>query len=169
MRRLAAMTILFLMLGSGAWAMEGRAFPTHLIKASASSFLDASKVSGYKPGNVLDGRSNTAWSEGAPGWGLGQWIHLEFTDWVEMTGISIINGYAKAGVYAKNGRVMDATLIFSDGSSQTMRLSDTSQEQWVTLSRPVRTDSVRLVIDSVYPGTKWQDTCISEIRVFGYY
>jgi hypothetical protein len=31
---------------------------------------------------------------------------------------------------------------------------------------PVRTTYVRLVIDDVYPGSKYDDTCISEIEVW---
>ena len=33
--------------------------------------------------------------------------------------------------------------------------------------KPVTAKQVKLIIDSVYQGSKWQDTCISEVEFYG--
>ena len=56
---------------------------------------------------------------------------------------------------------------FSDGSVENYSLADVyDQEQVVTFSTPKETSYIRIIINSVYPGTKYEDTCISEIKLF---
>jgi len=43
-------------------------------------------------------------------------------------------------------------------------LEDQEIAQKFMLDQPVRTDSIRLTIVSVYPGEKWKDTVISDVE-----
>jgi hypothetical protein len=54
---------------------------------------------------------------------------------------------------------------FSNGESIDATLADSSAEQTVRLSRPIEAKWVQIVIRSVYPGWKYTDTAINELRV----
>lgn len=41
------------------------------------------------------------------------------------------------------------------------------QEYWLELSSPVPANEVSFEIESVYKGTKWDDTCIAELGIYG--
>jgi hypothetical protein len=56
-------------------------------------------------------------------------------------------------------------LRFSTGDEIETTLKDTPGEQRVALSRPVQAKWVQLIIRSVYPGWKYSDTAINEVRV----
>ena len=140
-------------------------FPFYM-EYTASSTLPDGKSANYHPSNVDDEDPTTAWVEGASGHGLGEWIQVEFSgEATEMpiSKIGLISGYAKGDRFKQNNRVKKALLVFSNGKRITLDLKDTPQMQYFTFE-PVLTEKVRLIIESVYPGTKWDDTCISEIE-----
>ncbi len=76
----------------------------------------------------------------------------------------IQNGYAKTPkTFANNNRVRSAKLIYSDGSEEMISLSDSPSVQVIPLRRTLPTDFVKMEILSVYPGKKYNETCISEL------
>jgi hypothetical protein len=131
-----------------------------------SSVLKSQQGNYYGPDSAFDGNSNTAWVEGSSGQGIGAFMVLEFDSPRTVSKLTIRNGYAKNGdIYGKNSRVKDIDIRFSDGSSQEARLSDISGAQTITFDRPVRAKWVQIEIRSVYPGWKYSDTAINEVRV----
>ncbi len=119
----------------------------------------------HSPGNIMDGKLTTAWVEGVSGYGTGESITLRLSSETLLTSITLHAGYQKsASLYAKNCRPKGITVLFSDGSSRSFDLQDVNAAQTLSLGQVV-TDSVTVRIDSVYAGTKYQDTCISEIRL----
>jgi hypothetical protein len=60
--------------------------------------------------------------------------------------------------------VRSAKLIYSDGSEEMISLSDSPSVQVIPLRRTLPTDFVKMEILSVYPGKKYNETCISELR-----
>ena len=58
------------------------------------------------------------------------------------------------------------TGIFAAGTTTPSTLSD-EPFAWhtITLSETVQTSSIRITIDSTYPGSRYTDTCISEITI----
>lgn len=122
----------------------------------------------HVPENTIDGSYRTAWVENAAGDGIGEWIKLDFDRTYAINGIEISNGYKKsAELYEKNSRLSRVRLHFSDGSYQDYDLDDTFEgAQRLTFPKPVTTNSITLEILSVYPGSKYQDTCITELQVF---
>ena len=132
--------------------------------ASATSTL-YEKGYDHSPSNVLDGRLSTAWVEGASGQGTGERLTLTFNGTYTISSMTIHAGYQKsARLYDRNSRPKTMTLFFSDGSNESVALSDTNGVQTLNLVNPVTTSSVVLQIDSVYAGSVYQDTCISEVR-----
>jgi|GEM_PF-968509 len=135
--------------------------------ATASSTLEPQFGYDYSPHNVLNDSTSSPWVEGAAGYGIGEWVSIA-TDGAEqarLTEISILNGHQRdSSLYPINGRVKDFRLEFSDGTVLYRTLEDISDWQTITLPEPVITSYVRIVIESVYAGTKYEDTCIARIR-----
>lgn len=133
----------------------------------ASSSLAPQSGNTYSPGNAIDGNYLTAWVEGRPDNGIGEWLRLRFDGEVipfVIDRIGIFNGYAKGERYWQNNRVKTATLVLSDGTRQVLRFQNIPEMQYFRIN-PTYTDSVTLIINEVYLGSKWRDTCISEIEV----
>ncbi len=132
----------------------------------ASSVLGGQQGNSYGPRNVTDGSNGSAWVEGSKGQGVGEFLVLEFDAPRSVSEIAVRNGYAKNNdIYGKNSRVRDVEIRFSNGESMETTLSDQPGEQTISLNRPVETKWVQIVIRSVYPGWKYSDTAINEVRV----
>lgn len=137
---------------------------------TASSSLDPSGSITYSPKNVMDGKPETSWTEGVSGHGMGEWIKLEAGQDQVVTGINILAGYAKNDqIYKQNNRVKTLKVECSDGTSKVFTLEDLADYlayQELEFDSPVRTKFIKLTIIDVYPGSKYEDTCISEITLY---
>ncbi len=133
---------------------------------ATSELAEANMV--HSASRIMDGDKNTAWVEGADGQGYGQSVRFEFNNVYLVNGIKIRAGYQKNDdIYYKNSRPKEICAEYSDGTSEVFKLEDIGQnEQVLTFSRPVETNMVNLTIESVYPGEKYEDTCISEVIFF---
>ena len=117
----------------------------------------------------MDSDFSTVWSEGVSGYGNGEWIILDFDNIYTVKKIKIVNGLVnKKNRYYNNNRPKSLTLQFSDGSSQKINLEDNNTGYQVVNINAVETSYVKFVIDSVYYGTKYDDTCIADIEILGY-
>ncbi|SFL91362.1 NADase-type glycan-binding domain-containing protein [Shimia aestuarii] len=134
-----------------------------------SSALAPQSGNRYDIGSMRDANDYTAWCEGVPGPGIGEQITLSYRFAGPLERIWISNGYAKSPKsFADNGRIRDITVHFwavDDPQRRTLqyRLADHGKEQpipipWTTL----QPRAIEIVIDSVYPGARWQDTCVNE-------
>jgi serine/threonine-protein kinase len=132
--------------------------------ASASSTRAAYRGISYAPDQALDGSLLTAWIEGAPGPGIGEWLQFDFNHAVRLRRILIAPGYFKsAEAWTKNNRLATAVIQFSDGSSHQYRFSDAMQEQAIDTGG-ITTTLVRIVISEIHQGTTdFEDTAISQV------
>ena len=131
-----------------------------------SSALPPAHGNSYGARNLLDGNDNTAWVEGSSGQGAGDFVVIEFDAPRSVRGVIVQDGYAKnADIFGKNSRVKDVELNFSTGDSMQATLTDQTGEQRINLNRPVKAKWVQLIIRSVYPGWKYSDTAVNELRV----
>lgn len=145
--------------GGGAIQVRPRA-------ASASSILQASNTRDYRPTNLLDGDLATAWNEGAPGPGVGEWVRLEFARPLVLDRLEIANGYQQdRDRFYANGRVKSIELEYSNGATQLVDLLDSMGYQKI---EPVvgETEWIKFTIVSVYPARAWDETALSEVRVY---
>ena len=136
------------------------------LTASASSVHPDELTFTYVPSVALDGDFTTAWIEGVEGDGQGEWIMLSSGTPFTFSGVMIGAGYQKdASVYEKNGRPVSLIMECSDGTSWQL----TNLYDWggslIPLGRTVTATWVRFTIGDVETGTKYQDTCISEIQL----
>ncbi len=141
---------------------------------TASSVLAPQSGNTYVPGNAFDQNFATAWVEGESGTGVGSSITFSFDGPETVYGVSVLPGYWKnQDTYQQNGRPTDFIISFSDGSFTAMYLIGSEPEygtaeesyEYVLFDRPVETDSVTLTITGAVAGTRFEDTCITEIQI----
>lgn len=136
----------------------------------------------YGAENVFDDDPATSWVEGAPGAGIGESIELLLSAWTaggklegsyEIAEIAMINGYAASeSLYYANNRPKRVRVDYRNaaggpdsGGSFVWDLRETTDLQVLPFRRPILMGSLSITIESVYPGSRYDDTCIAEIVV----
>jgi hypothetical protein len=125
----------------------------------------------FQPLRLFDGVLESAWVEGAKGDGIGEWVKIELTR--DVLGMKVQNGFSMAlshideknidTFYGKNNRVESMIIESMDGKfKEIVVLDDTNSHlQYVPLAIPK--GIYKIIIDSVYKGSKWDDTALGEI------
>lgn len=157
------------------------AVTSHEEGVGASSFLEPIGEYVYEPGNLTDGNLNTVWSEGVPGYGIGE--HIVMTrrfNWdapqthkiFEYRTICIVNGYAQNETkWQNNSRVKTMSVHVNDILLLRLHLVDTIKPQYFDISQLGLTTlageeiKFRFTIEDVYPGEKFEDTCVTGIEI----
>ena len=134
---------------------------------SASSVFPPDRWGTYHALSAIDGTLSTPWVEGVAGPGIGEWIMLTFPGTIEVHRIGLDVGYDRdEDIFFANNRLKRATITFSNGDHIELAFFDTRGVQMRDIA-PVATTSVKVVIDEVYPGSRYEDTCLAEIEVWG--
>ncbi|MBD5493878.1 MAG: leucine-rich repeat domain-containing protein [Lachnospiraceae bacterium] len=163
-------------------------------QVTASSEL-ASASDRYCADNTVYQNREFAWAEGAEGAGIGEYIiydRIVFSGsliessgnrilrtggygedgYIDYTQICIVNGYARdEKVWQENGRVKTLMMYVYDKPYARLELEDTINPQYFTLPQgDIRVANgsevtFKFVIEDVYPGTMYEDTCITGIVV----
>lgn len=132
----------------------------------ASSVLPPQSGNTYGPQNLADWNPATAWVEGVNGTGDGQKILFELPGDADVSSLVITNGYTKsAKAFANNGHVGALRISTSRGADETVALSGTSAPTRVALPGVGPVQWILLEIVRAVPGSRWQDTAISEIHL----
>jgi len=118
----------------------------------------------YGVENTLDRDRTTAWNGVGPS--SGAVLTYSFERPVRLDRIELLNGYAKtADAFAENARLKVVSIV-TDAGRFTRTLADTAQ--WQVLHGPFGlTRGVRLVVGSVYPGSRFNDAALTEIAFLG--
>jgi hypothetical protein len=122
----------------------------------------------YGPEKLADARLDTAWvpGQGDRGDGVGEWLIVEFAKREPVSSIQILNGYHKnAGIFARNNRVRVLEIVTSEGRRKTVTLDDDAGLQTVNFDDGSECKWIQFIIRSVYRGSKYRDTAISELRI----
>ena len=135
------------------------------VQYCATSVLPPIKTNRYGPENLFDTRGDTAWVENDPGDGIGETITLEFGRERQLAGFEISNGYDKdQRTWANNSRVSSFELAMSDGRKVAADLPDSRGSNVFEFGGAVATRSLQLTILDVFPGEKYRDTAISQLK-----
>ncbi len=150
----------------------------YYVVAAATSYLDPIGTNAYHPNNVTLTDRQNAWAEGSEGVGIGESIELRQmymgpgADRVNITRICIVNGYAKnKDIWEKNARVKELKVYYGEAYMGTITLEDCMEPQYIDVSGVNMTVSngreatFRFEIADVYPGTKYEDTCLTGIQI----
>ena len=133
--------------------------------ADASSELKSQGGNQYGAEQIFDGNVGTAWIEGKPGPGIGEWVELHFTSEKLVSTVKIFPGYGKnEQAFKNNNRPKTIRLQFTSGGTQEIALEDAMKWQTFKVNPAVRSSSVRMIIVDVYHGDKSDDTAISEVQ-----
>ncbi len=149
---------------------------------TASSYLKPTKLLTYEPENIHDLSYKTAWVEGVPGYGIGEYVDYHFPPQTpRITTIKVINGYVKSDqVWKDNSRVKTLNMYLNGELFAILHLEDCKNEQsfhfepigsderenWdLLLAQPWWT--IRFEIAEVYTGDRYEDTAITEIYFDG--
>lgn len=151
------------------------------VTAWGSSWLPQQGTIEYLPANVTDGSRSTVWSEGVPGYGIGEFVELgyrynepsqEYPQQFDFETICIVNGYAQnAKKWAANSRVKAMDVYVNENRLFRFNLQDTIEPQYFDISdyglRAWAGEQTifRFVITDVYPGDLYDDTCITGIEL----
>jgi hypothetical protein len=140
---------------------------------ASSSLRDGNAA--YTPDN-LDLRLNSVWAEGKEGQGIHEKLFIPFPAQFYYE-IYISGGYvsySKSYLYKENSRPKKIRIYFGDEESlqenyMDVELKDTPRFQYIPLYRIVNWEDynqdniIEIEILEVYPGTKYEDTCINSI------
>ncbi len=147
----------------------GLSVPVYSI--TASSYLPRTEYYSYSPSNINDGNKTTAWVEGVDGTGVNEYINFNFSNKETIFRIGIINGFSDKNaqfgdLYLSNNSLRKAVLMFQDGEEEIILADNKRDMQYIKFEREHQTSFVRLRISDVYAGSKWNDTCISEVKFY---
>ncbi len=146
---------------------------------TASSVLPSDAPgTNYGTANLIDNNNATCWAEANTGYGVNDWVKFSFESDFQVTKLSVIPGLLKTDGdkdrWLQNGRLKTVNIIFDGGVQVSHTFQDEKTYQDVTLTSPVKTRTVTVVIIDTYPGQAgptWSaapDTSVSEMHVFGY-
>lgn len=148
---------------------------------TASSTLKPQGIYSYAPSNTQSTDRETAWVEGAAGDGVGESIEIRQTCLVGdesyetdigFVELCIVNGYAATEKnWSENNRVRELSMYFDGEFVAVIALEDTIKQQYIDISQfglkvqNGETASFKFEIGSVYPGTKYDDTCLTGLLI----
>lgn len=140
--------------------MEG-----HCSYKDCTSFLKEGNKE-YTTENLSEIVIGSPWVEGVNGNGEGEGFTIDGN----APYLLIINGFVsskKPYLYEQNSRIKELEIIGSkSGKSKIVSFLDTPNPQTVDISFLDKEDDTIIRIESVYQGTKYQDTCITICRLF---
>ena len=151
----------------------------NVTSVDATSELSPSNGKSYSGANLVDGDYSTVWVEGVSGVGIGESVTLHLDKTQPVYGIVICNGYtADYDLYSKNGTLASVKVDFGNGKVVEENVGGYGSEYLegdylaemnfnkIELGEPVMTDTITVTITSANVGMKYDDTCVSEIKVY---
>ncbi len=153
------------------------------LKVAASSSLRSNGALTYSAQNAHDFNAKTAWVEGVPGYGIGE--YLEYTFEVgspRITEIMIINGYIKSkSAWEDNSRVKKMKVYINNNPKYIFELQDKRSIQTFSVTpigyrsggvdidnlKRKKQYTIKFEILEVYKGLKYDDVVISDLYFDG--
>ncbi len=138
-----------------------------------SSIVEQKGTHNNSASALVDGNVETSWQEGVDGDGLGESVALTLRDGSKVQYIEMhVGNWRTDDWFYKNNVPKSIEIAAYDG----MELYESGVVEfgehrrvtyWVELSEPVEAKYLEFYILDVYKGSKYDDTCIAEITVYG--
>ncbi|MCH7225810.1 NADase-type glycan-binding domain-containing protein [Haloferula sp. A504] len=145
---------------AGKWSMS---HANYEVRAS-STLADDGDIS-YSPAKVREWEG--AWSEGVEGNGAGEWLELTPNVPKPLKAIEIVPGYDKSDdLFAANARPKRVEVLLNGEHRFEAEIEDAKGAQSIRVrgyDKPVKT--VRLTFKEVHPGSRFDDLCVSGVRL----
>ena len=159
--------------GSGANSNPGNSnanvppITANAIVGSNQSSFDNEDGYHHDAAKAIDGDIKSCWAEGVQGLGIGEFVQINFNGTYKVSGMNIWPGHQKSqDLYYKNARPVAIRVIGSNGSNAVYPLEDRMGMQRVNFISPINVSNIKIVVEKVAPGNKYEDTCIGEISFF---
>lgn len=125
-------------------------------------------TSSYDATNLIDDNISSCWCEGANGNGIGESVCFSSSQDQAVEGFMIWSGYQESDyLYDINARPKTIAVYADDDYVGSFELKDSGlHSQKVVLEEPIIAKSLTIKITDVYPGSKYEDCCISEIDFY---
>jgi len=144
----------------------------------ASSTLPNHKGISYSADKAHDFDITTAWVEGKPDYGTGEYVEYGFdltkreSPGLGVNALLMVNGYRKSkAVWKANSRVKRLKMYVNEKPYAVFELQDTLQIQSanfpVIMLEPKKITTLKFEILDVYKGDKYKDTAITELLFDG--
>jgi hypothetical protein len=142
-----------------------------VLSIKASSCLKPTSKFNYEAKNAHDFNHESVWVEGAKGQGIGEYLVYEFAGACpRITTVKILNGHVKSEkAWRENSRVKKLRMYYKNEPYAILELEDSRTEQDFEVGVLGPHDgnapkwTLKFEILEVYPGSKYQDTVISEL------
>ena len=142
-----------------------------VLSVKASSCLKPTSKFNYEAENAHDFNHESVWVEGAKGQGIGEYLVYEFAGACpRITTVKILNGHVKSEkAWRENSRVKKLRMYYKNEPYAILELEDSRTEQDFEVGVLGPHDgnapkwTLKFEILEVYPGSKYQDTVISEL------
>ena len=142
---------------------------------AASSQLAAQGANTYGAEKSADAKAGTAWVEGAKGAGVGEWLECRIAkdpraNGVPLSGVTLVAGYAKTPrIWEENSRPKTLEMSLDGEPVAALHLQDVMYPQSFALKDlKIKSESkIRFTVKDVYPGSKYEDTAITELILDG--
>lgn len=140
----------------------------------ASSQLPDYKEKTYRAENLIDGNYGTPWVENVEGVGVGETIQITLNNQMLVQEFVLHNGYQSSeDLLNMNGYVTKISVDFGNGVVKELDCNayfngiekDYLSLNKISLDKPVYTDTIKITILAANAGSKYADTCISEIEL----
>jgi tetratricopeptide (TPR) repeat protein len=117
---------------------------------------------------LFDNKLETAWSEQTPGDGVGEKIIIKSNSAFALQTLSLVNGYAKnEDKYYQNNRVIKLKISSDQGDEKIVTFSDDFMDFQEVVVGFRRVEELTLEVLETSKGNKYNDLCISEIKING--
>lgn len=139
-----------------------------LASAYASAWLPPSPVADYAPPRAFDDRNETAWCTDAA---QKPWLSVQLAAPTRLGALRIVPGYAKSeAVFRDNARIarirVEAGAAGETRASFEAELADELRPQEIVVpSGTGAIDWIRVTVLEIRTGRRFQDVCISDLRV----
>lgn len=142
-------------------------FNSSAIYSTTQSSFDNEEGYHHDAAKAVDGDIKSCWAEGVKGLGIGEYIQINFNGVYKVSGLNIWPGHQKSqDLFYKNARPVAIRIIGSDGSNEVYGLNDSMGMQRVNFRYPINVNNIKIVVDKVARGNKYEDTCIGEVSFF---
>ncbi len=133
---------------------------------SASSEYPETEGVSYEAKYAADNKLSNVWIEGGAGSGLGEHVEFDLGGEKSIQGFRIWNGnWYSPDFWQRHNRIKEIEAIFSDGTKQSFTLKDEMAAETVMFGKSVTTSTLRLKIKSIYGGSTFPETAISEVQI----
>ncbi|MGB0524819.1 MAG: NADase-type glycan-binding domain-containing protein [Flammeovirgaceae bacterium] len=121
----------------------------------------------YHPNLLFDARKEFVWVEGNENAGEGEQLSFRLDEEIKISALEIWNGYQRSKKhFSGNARVKSFEFGLEGGAMHTYTLKDEQAAQLIQLQAPVKGTNFIFKVKEVYPGGKYKDLAISEMRFY---